>query len=94
MKISMLISSLLVALSLAACDRPTVVNNPVTPVAVPVAVLVGPAVVGVGPVMGTVTLLLWEQDASSAAVVRARATASGLRGVVIFVTVRILGCLF
>ena len=45
MKISILISSLLAALTLAACERPTVVNNPVpvavpvpTPVAVPVAV--------------------------------------------------------
>ena len=42
MKYSILISSLLAALSLAACDRPTVVNNPVAPVAVPVAVP-GPA---------------------------------------------------
>lgn len=32
---SMLITALLAALSLAACDRPTVVNVPATPVAVP-----------------------------------------------------------
>ncbi len=31
----MLISALFVALSLSACDRPTVVNVPATPVAVP-----------------------------------------------------------
>lgn len=31
----MLISALLAAFSLAACDRPTVVNVPATPVAVP-----------------------------------------------------------
>lgn len=44
MKYSMLISSLLAALSLAACDKPTVVNVPATPVTVPVPVAVpGPA---------------------------------------------------
>ncbi|MCC8999805.1 MAG: hypothetical protein LM522_09955 [Candidatus Contendobacter sp.] len=32
---SMLMLALLAALSLAACDRPTVVNVPATPVAVP-----------------------------------------------------------
>ena len=32
---SMLISALLATLSLAACDRPTVVNVPATPAAVP-----------------------------------------------------------
>jgi hypothetical protein len=32
---AMLISALLAALSLSACDRPTVVNVPATPVAVP-----------------------------------------------------------
>jgi hypothetical protein len=32
---AMLISALFVALSLSACDRPTVVNVPATPVAVP-----------------------------------------------------------
>ena len=35
MKYTMLISALLATLSLAACDRPTVVNVPTTPVAVP-----------------------------------------------------------
>lgn len=35
MKHTMLISALLATLSLAACDRPTVVNVPATPVAVP-----------------------------------------------------------
>lgn len=35
MKYTMLISALLATLSLAACDRPTVVNVPATPVAVP-----------------------------------------------------------
>ena len=32
---TLLISALLATLSLAACDRPTVVNVPATPVAVP-----------------------------------------------------------
>ena len=32
---SMLMLALLAALSLAACDKPTVVNTPATPVAVP-----------------------------------------------------------
>ena len=35
MKRTLLISALLATLSLAACDRPTVVNVPATPVAVP-----------------------------------------------------------
>ncbi|MDO8447818.1 MAG: hypothetical protein Q7T10_03325 [Rhodoferax sp.] len=35
MKHTMLISALLATLTLAACDRPTVVNVPATPVAVP-----------------------------------------------------------
>ncbi|MDO9164818.1 hypothetical protein [Rhodoferax sp.] len=35
MKHTMLISALLATLALAACDRPTVVNVPATPVAVP-----------------------------------------------------------
>ena len=35
MKHTILISALLATLSLAACDRPTVVNVPATPVAVP-----------------------------------------------------------
>jgi len=35
MKRTLLISALLTTLSLAACDRPTVVNVPATPVAVP-----------------------------------------------------------
>lgn len=35
MKYTMLISALLATLSLAACDRPTVVNVPASPVAVP-----------------------------------------------------------
>lgn len=35
MKSTLLISALLATLSLAACDRPTVVNVPATPVAVP-----------------------------------------------------------
>nr|MDP2190398.1 hypothetical protein [Rhodoferax sp.] len=39
---TMLISTLLATLSLVACDRPTVVTVPATPVAVPVAVP-GPA---------------------------------------------------
>ena len=38
MKSSILISAVLATLSLAACDKPTVVNVPATPVAVPVAV--------------------------------------------------------
>lgn len=35
MKILMLIPAVLIAVSLSACDRPTVVNVPATPVAVP-----------------------------------------------------------
>lgn len=35
MKLSITTLTLLAAFGLAACDRPTVVNNPVTPVAVP-----------------------------------------------------------
>ena len=35
MKSSILISAVLATLSLAACDKPTVVNVPATPVAVP-----------------------------------------------------------
>lgn len=35
MKHTMLISALLATLALAACDRPTVVNVPATPVTVP-----------------------------------------------------------
>lgn len=42
MKSSILISAVLATLSLAACDKPTVVNVPAAPVAVPVAVP-GPA---------------------------------------------------
>ena len=42
MKSSILISAVLATLSLAACDKPTVVNVPATPVPVPVAVP-GPA---------------------------------------------------
>ena len=42
MKSLILISAVLATLSLAACDKPTVVNVPAVPVAVPVAVP-GPA---------------------------------------------------
>ena len=42
MKYTMLISALLATLSLGACDRPTVVNVPATPVAVPVPGPAGP----------------------------------------------------
>ena len=42
MKSLILISAVLATLGLAACDKPTVVNVPATPVAVPVAVP-GPA---------------------------------------------------
>ena len=42
MKSLILISATLATLGLAACDKPTVVNVPATPVAVPVAVP-GPA---------------------------------------------------
>ena len=42
MKSSILISAVLATLSLAACDKPTVVNVPAVPVAVPVAIP-GPA---------------------------------------------------
>ncbi len=42
MKHTMLISALLATLALAACEKPTVVNVPATPVAVPVPVP-GPA---------------------------------------------------
>lgn len=42
MKSLILISAVLATLSLAACDKPTVVNVPAAPVAVPVAVP-GPA---------------------------------------------------
>lgn len=42
MKYSTLLLTLLAALGLSACDRPTIVNTPATPVAVPVTVP-GPA---------------------------------------------------
>ena len=42
MKYTMLISALLATLSLGACDRPTVVTVPATPVAVPVPGPAGP----------------------------------------------------
>ena len=42
MKSLILISAVLATLSLAACDKPTVVNVPAVPVAVPVAIP-GPA---------------------------------------------------
>jgi hypothetical protein len=42
MKTTMLISALLATLSLGACDRPTVVAVPATPVAVPVPGPAGP----------------------------------------------------
>ena len=42
MKSLILISAVLATLSLAACDKPTVVNVPAAPVAVPVAIP-GPA---------------------------------------------------
>lgn len=42
MKYTLLISALLATLSLGACDRPTVVNVPAQPVAVPVPGPAGP----------------------------------------------------
>ena len=43
MKYSTLLLTLLAALGLSACDRPTIVNTPATAVAVPVAGPAGPA---------------------------------------------------
>ena len=43
---TMLISALLATLSLAACDKPTVVNVPATPVVVPAAPVVVPGPAG------------------------------------------------